>query len=271
MNINFDIVIKSGTNDVDMDYGLKTLSGTSRVVSTLAEAILKEEVSERRTSLNDVRTQLKQSFKSSYGQNFCIEVIEPLLKRKLRRIGNDVFCEVMSFYIAESLFLQPDALSPMAQEVVDGLENIEDKLLDVLRRGLVDMHKITSMSSFNVELNHKPRGNRKCIAILTPKTAQHITETAEGVKEYEIVAIFTRFNSMTGNGRLIVKGDDKTTAFGLAKGLKYVPLEFKKKITANLHSNNGLNKDHWNYITLKVKDLKLASGEVVKYFINEIV
>lgn len=263
-------MIKSGDNDVDMDYGLKTLSGTSRVVSTLAEAILKKEVSERRTSINDVRTQLKQSFKSSYGQNFCIEVNEPLLKRRLRKIGNDTFCEVMAFYIAESLFIPSDDLSPMAKEVVDDLEEVEDKLLDVLRRGLVDMHKITAMNSFNVELNHKPRGGHKRIATLTPKTAKHITETKEGDKDYEITAIFTRFNSMTGNGRLIVKDDDKTTAFGLAKGLRFVPLEFKKKITANLHSNNGLNKENWNYIKLKVKDLKLTSGEVVKYFINEI-
>lgn len=42
MNINFDVVIKSDDHQVDMDYGLKTLAGTSRVVSTMAEAILKK-------------------------------------------------------------------------------------------------------------------------------------------------------------------------------------------------------------------------------------
>ena len=60
MNINFDVVIKSDDHQVDMDYGLKTLAGTSRVVSTMAEAILKKEVSERRTSVNDIRTQLRK-------------------------------------------------------------------------------------------------------------------------------------------------------------------------------------------------------------------
>ncbi|WFX57479.1 hypothetical protein NFK08_17230 [Enterobacter roggenkampii] len=270
MNINFDIVIDSKEHQVDMDYGLKTLAGTSRVVSTLAEAILKQEVSERRTSVNDIRTQLKQSFKSSYGQNFCIEINDPVLKRKLKRIGNDVFCEVMSYFIAESLFLEPNKLSAGATVIVAELENIEDKLIDVLRRALVDMHKITAMNSFNVELNHKPRGDRTRIAMLTPKTAQHITETEEGKREYQITVIFTRFNSMTGNGRLIVQGDDQTTAFGLAKGLRHVPLDFKKKITENLHRNNGLHKDNWHYITLTVHDLKLGSGEVVKYFIHEI-
>ncbi|MBT1727464.1 hypothetical protein [Enterobacter quasimori] len=270
MNINFDIVINSDDHQVDMDYGLKTLAGTSRVVSTLAEAILKQEVSERRTSVNDIRTQLKQSFKSSYGQNFCIEINDPVLKRKLKKMGNDVFCEVMSYFISESLFLEPNKLSASALGVVAELENVEDKLLEVLRRALVDMHKITTMSSFNVELNHKPRGDKTRIAMLTPKTAQHITETEEGKREYQITVIFTRFNSMTGNGRLIVQGDDQTTAFGLAKGLRYVPLDFKKKITENLHRNNGLAKDKWDFITLTVHDLKLGSGEVVKYFIHEI-
>lgn len=270
MNINFDVVIKSDDHQVDMDYGLKTLAGTSRVVSTMAEAILKKEVSERRTSVNDIRTQLKQSFKSSYGQNFCIEVNDPVLKRKLKKMGHDVFCEVISYYISESMFLEANKLSSAAQDVVNDLNDIEDKLLEVLRRGLIDMHKITTMSSFNVELNHHPRGNRQRIATLTPKTAKHITETEEGTSEYQIDVIFTRFNSMTGNGRLIVRNDDKTTAFGLAKGLRFVPLHFKKKITENLHKNNGLTKQNWQYVTLTVHDLKLAGGEVVKYFIHEI-
>lgn len=161
-------------------------------------------------------------------------------------------------------------MSASASAVVAELEEIEDKLLDVLRRALVDMHKITTMSSFNVELNHKPRGDKTRIAMLTPKTAKHITETEEGKREYQITVIFTRFNLMTGNGRLIVEGEDHTTAFGLAKGLRYVPLNFKKKITENLHKNNGLGKDNWDYITLTVHDLKLGSGEVVKYFIHEI-
>lgn len=271
LNINFDIVIKSDANPVDMDYGLKTLSGTSRVVSTLAEAILTENVSERRTSVNDIRTQLKQSFKSSYGQNFSIEVKEPKLKYKLKKMGNNVFCEVMSYFINESLFLESKKLSVKAELIVKELENIEDKLFDILRRSLIDMHKITSMNSFNVELNYKTRGAKNKIVTLTPKTAQNIIETEEGNNEYSIKVIFTRFNSMTGNGRLIVKDEKKTTAFGLSKGLRHVPLKFKKKITENLHKNNGLNKDNWSYIELIVHDLKSANGEVVKYFIHEIV
>lgn len=42
MKVSYDVVIKSGEQEVDMEYGLDTLSGTAEVTCILAEAILRK-------------------------------------------------------------------------------------------------------------------------------------------------------------------------------------------------------------------------------------
>lgn len=90
MKVSYDVVIKSGDQEVDMEYGLDTLSGTAEVTCILAEAILRKKIIKRRTHVNPARAVLKQSFKSSYGQNFDLIVNEPELAAELKK--NDPFC-----------------------------------------------------------------------------------------------------------------------------------------------------------------------------------
>lgn len=40
--VNYDVVIRSGDQPVDMDYALETLGGASEVTCLLAEAILQK-------------------------------------------------------------------------------------------------------------------------------------------------------------------------------------------------------------------------------------
>ncbi|MCW0144368.1 hypothetical protein OIU82_06430 [Escherichia coli] len=44
MKVSYDVVIKSGDQEVDMEYGLDTLSGTAEVTCILAEAILRKKL-----------------------------------------------------------------------------------------------------------------------------------------------------------------------------------------------------------------------------------
>lgn len=270
MKVSMDLVINSGDEDVDMDYAIQTLLGASGVTSLITEAVLRGKVKERRHLTNEVRTKLKHSFNGSYGQCFDIVVLDHKIKARLISMGRSTFSEVMGYYIYESLFIEPPKLSKEANNIVLGLEDIEDELTKSIRNKLKEMHKISIMCGFSVDLNYRRPKDKQKIISLDANTALNITELHEASVDHEIDVIITRFNSFTGNGRLLLNGDVKTISFGFLNGLKYVTEAQKKKITENLHANNAVSEGERIYMKLVVRDMTISNGEVVKYLITEV-
>ncbi|HGC1723142.1 TPA: hypothetical protein ACIX36_004278 [Escherichia coli] len=270
MKVSLDLVINSGDDEIDMDYALQTLLGASGVTSIITEAILRGKVKENRHQSNEIRTNLKHSFTGSFGQRFDVVISDRKFAARLSSMTRTVFAEVMSYYIYESLFLEGPALSDAAKKVVSGLDDIEDELTKAIRNRLKNMHKISTMCNYSVDLNYRKPGEKQKIITLNKNTALNITELIETNHDHQIEAIVTRFNTFTGNGRLLVRGEEKTTSFGFLNGLKYVTDAQTKKITSNLDANNRLAEEEREYLLLKVRDLTISNGEVVKYLIIEV-
>lgn len=270
MKVSLDLVINSGDDEIDMDYALQTLLGASGVTSIITEAILRGKVKENRHQSNEIRTNLKHSFTGSFGQRFDVVISDRKVAARLSSMTRTVFAEVMSYYIYESLFLEGPALSDAAKKAVSGLDDIEDELTKAIRNRLKNMHKISTMCNYSVDLNYRKPGEKQKIITLNKNTALNITELIETNHDHQIEAIVTRFNTFTGNGRLLVRGEEKTTSFGFLNGLKYVTDAQTKKITSNLDANNRLAEEEREYLLLKVRDLTISNGEVVKYLIIEV-
>ena len=270
MKVSLDLVINSGDDEIDMDCALQTLLGASGVTSIITEAILRGKVKENRHQSNEIRTNLKHSFTGSFGQRFDVVISDRKVAARLSSMTRTVFAEVMSYYIYESLFLEGPALSDAAKKVVSGLDDIEDELTKAIRNRLKNMHKISTMCNYSVDLNYRKPGEKQKIITLNKNTALNITELIETNHDHQIEAIVTRFNTFTGNGRLLVRGEEKTTSFGFLNGLKYVTDAQTKKITSNLDANNRLAEEEREYLLLKVRDLTISNGEVVKYLIIEV-
>ena len=75
MKIDFDVTVDSGNYEMDMQYGLYTLKGTSDVTSIIAEAILKERVPVKRTHRSKVRTTPKGTFKGSIAKKLQLDIL----------------------------------------------------------------------------------------------------------------------------------------------------------------------------------------------------
>lgn len=134
------------------------------------------------------------------------------------------------------------------------------------------MHKITITSGYSVELFCKQRGNRFMLAHLNSETAKKITATEKSKTLITIEAAITRFNNRTGNGRLVIKGDETENSypFGFESPLKIIPTILKKIISENLHTNNPPPRGELIYISLTTRFIKDNSGDVVKYLISTI-
>lgn len=100
-------------------------------------------------------------------------------------------------------------MSDAAKKVVSGLDDIEDELTKAIRNRLKNMHKISTMCNYSVDLNYRKPGEKQKIITLNKNTALNITELIETNHDHQIEAIVTRFNTFTGNGRLLVRGEEK--------------------------------------------------------------
>ncbi len=61
MKVSYDLIIESGEEELDMEYGLETLAGTAEVTCILAEAILRKRIIRRRSHVNPARAVLKKT------------------------------------------------------------------------------------------------------------------------------------------------------------------------------------------------------------------
>jgi hypothetical protein len=270
--INLDVVIGSPEGEIDMQFGLDTLKGTSDVISLIAEAILAGEIpaSGRRTHRsNDVRTKLKQSFNSSFGQRFSIEITKPELKQKLRNMGDAVFVDVLSYFILEALYLDSGDLSDEVSAVLDEIGDLSDNLFKRVKNPLIEMHQISKYYQYNLRLRYRKRGviEHKQLVCLTEDTSRKLTETTLDENIFTIDAVIIRYHSKTGNGRLHIRGGQQFYSFGFAALLSATKRLVRSKLSENLHINNLLEPENGTFVQLRVKRIALPTGDTVKYLI----
>lgn len=271
MTMDFDLVIDSEDNTVDMKSGLETLQGASNATRCIAETLLTNIVPEKQSHKGRVRTNLKHSFKGSYGHIFSLDIYDESLKRRFTEIGRETFAELVHYFINESLYLQTDDLSEKAQMIISQLGYKSDELMSQLRKSaLKNMHTVSSNFGLGVKLRYRRNSESiELLAAFNEETSFGLSAKISPVFE-DITASITRLNITTGNGRLLVRGANETVAFGFLSKYRELKVSAKKIFSENLDHNNGLPSDQWRLINLKVRPIKLFNGRVIKYMVTGI-
>ncbi|SOC56796.1 hypothetical protein SAMN05421509_107263 [Chromohalobacter canadensis] len=269
MSINLDVIIDTPDYSVDMKSGLETLQGASDTTRCIAETILTNKVVKRKGNKSKVRTTLRSTFKGSYGQIFSLELYDSDLTKRLNKITRGVFFELFSYFIKEALYLESEKLSLRAEKVLDELGEEAEELIEILRlTSLENLHSASNKFSHKVVVNHrKSKFNKIMLGSFDKETGESLKAKEENEK-YDLVVAITRLNINTGNGRLLVEGEDDTVAFGFSSQYKQVKIEAKKFFSKNLDYNNGLESDGYKYLKVVVSPVKLNSGKIVKYLIK---
>lgn len=269
MSVNFDVVIATTEDSVDMKSGLHTLQGISDATRYIAEAILGERVPERQSHKAKVRTMLKQSFKGSYGQKFSIDIFDDKLQKKLNKISRAVFAELVGYYLKDSMYADPGNLSIKGQAIVDQLGELSEELVQQLRiSSLKEIHEVSTKFDHDVKIRYRKSRDEQIILAQFDSESAKVLETTLSDEEIEIVAGITRLNTHTGNGRLQLMGEGEATAFGFGADYKTIEIFGKKRFSENLHYNNGRDKDQWHYLNIKATTIRLHDGRIIKYIVK---
>lgn len=271
MTINLDVVIDTPEPSVDMKTGLDSLQGISDATRCIAEAILTERVPEKQHYKGKVRTTLKQSFTGSYGHVFSLDIHDEKLLLKFNEIGAPVFAEVIGYYLSEALYSDTKMLSIAASSIIERLEKISEELESQLRKSSLNkIHQVSLKFNHDLKLRYRSTWeNQTIIATFDNFTAQVLL--AKPTDEvFQIEANITRLNINTGNGRLLVQGENETVAFGFGSAYQAVNLKAKKLFSKNLDFNNGLEDKDREFLRISVTPIRLHDKTVVKYLVRSI-
>lgn len=268
MPINLEVVIDTDDYSVEMKSGLETLKGISDATTYIASAIVSKSVPEKITPKNPIRTHLKKTFESSYGQNFSLEILDEGMRREYKKVGNIVFAELMDFFICEALYLDSKELSDKAKKVLEKMDVKVENLITQLRRSsLKNAHAISEDFDHDVKIRFKIKGERKIIASFNKETYKCF-EATQDRETVNIKASITRLNIYTGNGRLTLEGEDETVAFGFGSLYKTIGVRLKQKLSANLDFNNTHAQDKWLLLNMDAYPIRLQDGKIIKYIVK---
>ncbi|AOA71014.1 hypothetical protein BAY15_0580 [Stenotrophomonas rhizophila] len=132
-----------------------------------------------------------------------------------------------------------------------------------------NIHEVPKKLGYAVTVRRRiNRETKDVISEFSRRTEQSLHAEVD-VKELELLAGITRFNINTGNGRLQIKGEKETSAFGFAGAYAEVKFEAKKVFSNNLDHNNGVDQKAWKFIRLVVAPVRLKDGRVVKYIVKK--
>lgn len=269
MPINLDVVFDTPEQSLDMKAGLESLQGVSDATRLIAETILNEGAPERLSYKGKVRTNLKKTFKGSYGQVFDLEIYDPKMLQKFHRVGKSSFLELMRYFLAESLYQEPSELQPKAQKVLDDLGGVAEDLVNQLRVSALDkIHCVSVKFGYDVRLRFRKNSQEQIVVAKFNGDSARVLEAKEDSHDIDLVVSITRLNINTGNGRLVESDKFETVAFGFGAEYRSIKLEAKKLFSENLDHNNGLDREQWKTLRVSARPIRLKDGKIVKYIVK---
>lgn len=262
MIIPMDVTIGTGDSQfekLDFYYGAKAIEGTSEVVLLVADTILNRTLTKQVPSIEGIRANFKKSFIGSFGQRFELNITGEEPVRVLNWLGEDGFFQIMQHYIGLATGVEYEITKPVAISWARTYVEDDVDLVQKIRNPLLRIHKPIENQGYKITLNKR----RSPIAILNDDTFQFLSHEVSEEKTTIISGVITRFNKLTGTGRLIHGAEDKSISFAPARSWKIFPRVQKKTFSRNLDRNNGV--EDFLPIELEVTRV-LGRNNVVKHY-----
>jgi len=256
-----DIVIGDGDavfKELDFYYGAKAIEGASELATILTHSILNQDTLKQVPSAKGIRTNFKKSFTGSFGQKFEIEITGPEQARVLNYLGEDGFFQIFNYYIG----LVTGVRSPITKDVAIRWEQtyIKDavELTDKITAPLCRLHNPVEHQGYSLEI----RKRRTRLSTLDRNTLEYIKHEVAEEETVLIQAAITRFNKLTGTGRLLLDNEGESISFSPKKNWKFFNYSQRKAFSSNLDADNSAKT--FLPLTLEVQRI-LDVHDVIKH------
>jgi len=274
INIDMDVVVghaQDNFEELEMNSGIKVFAGASDLTQITASAILEASVPKKSTSIHGLMNVFKHTFDGSFGQRFNLRIEDVDKIRRFNEIGKSVFFDVMSYYIFKGMGVEHILATQDARDLVQQLEPVERALLNRIQDPIENMHRTVDKDGYNVLLRRRTPQRKFVLAKMDAATLYNINVEHESPQPVQENVIITRFNMLTGTGRLLLDRASDSVAFRHELNWDHVLQSQKNKFSQNLDVNNRGGRDAFIPITIHANELRDHIGELKTYIIKEVI
>lgn len=262
MKIPMDLVIGSDDEDnfdeLDFYVGAKAIEGASETIPLIANTILNRKLVKHVPAIEGLHANFRQSFKSSYGQRFELVLTGSEEINVIRWLGIDGFMEIMQYIIGEATGSPFKVTNSLAQRWIDSYIEDEFELIQKIRGSLLRMHKPVEAQGYTVKL----RKRKQPFSIFNQKTFEYLSYEHKETHSIELEAVITRFNKLTGTGRLLITETSPSISFSPGISWQRFPLRQRRQFSKNLDQNNG--SEDFQPIKLSVRRV-IGHDDIIKH------
>lgn len=269
IHVPMEVVIGSGTTEyTELDFynGSKALEGTSELLAILSNTILNEDVVTKVPSIEGISSVFRNSYEGSFGQRFLLKITGVKQQERFNRIGEKAFFDLLSYYLSRPFMTEHEFKSARAKKI--SLIDFKDHYLPLMKRlhgPLVKIHKPIEEQGYSVKIKKK----RMLLINYNASSLENLNiEKADEVR-VNITASITRFNRLTGTGRLILDEESESVSFEPSSMWRDFPAAQKKVLSRNLDANT--DSKIFKSILLEVTAIRNYLGEIKKYSLHRII
>ncbi|MGP9768153.1 DUF7946 domain-containing protein [Halomonas sp. AOP13-D3-9] len=243
----------------DLYDGSKSLNGFSRAISIVAHVLVNEEVIYKATAMKGIVIYRKASRKGSF-----VEIFEayPLATAVASGITANVFYDMLkySFNIAAGKNAEPE--TKRVRQLLKRKEPIIGQLHEALEEPLKEMHRPIKK---NEEVTIDVGSSRKKLVHFDKHTCEYLFNDVVSDLQEGIVGNVTKYNTLTGYGRMYVDSMSKTYSFKIDE---FLSSPEKYLITWSLdeaYDNRGGGK-----LSLDIRSIETVDGVIKRIIVYKV-
>jgi len=271
VNLDMDVVIghnQANFSELEMGSGLKAFNGASDLTQIVSNTILDESIPKKITSIHGMMNVFKHTFDGSFGQHFNLRIEDPEKIRRFNEIGKISFFDAMGYYIDKAMGIEKNLTNKKTYDLVQHLKPLEQGLLIRVQDPIYNLHRTVEKQHYNVLLRRRSDTKHFVISKMNEDTLYNINLEVESDSPVEELAIITRFNMLTGTGRLLLDRQAESIPFKHALNWDHVLQSQKNKFSRNLDVNNRGGKDSFVPLRITANELIDHIGELKMYIIK---
>lgn len=268
IHVPMEVVVSDGEErftELDFYYGSKALEGTSEIITVLTNTILNREVVTKIPSIEGITASFRTSYEGSFRQRFMLKITGEEQRRNFQAIGEGAFLDIMSYYLTRPLLTPYDFSYRRAARIVEEIQPDYSSLMKRLYGPFLKLHKPIEEQNYTVELKRR----RTNLARYDHSTLENLTFERSDDERIIIEASITRFNRLTGTGRLILEEDSESVSFEPSFHWRDFPADQKRRLSRNLAANT--DNDDFTRLQLEVTTIRNFLGDIKKYSLHRVV
>jgi hypothetical protein len=201
------------------DEGRMELFEASEAIKGLATAtnlithgfVHDDEVRNRVVKKKDFNTYLKGARKGCFEIDLEVSFEEKVIEKHGRTVIVNKYWDYLAYAIANAVGEEYEPQTPYLEKLIDEKPFVFDEMAIELERHLVQIHRPILSRNAEVARFHRPKSGDKIV--LNRTTLEYVAESNKSNVEHAWIGNVTRYNILTGAGRVYIDDLGRTVPF----------------------------------------------------------